>query len=155
MSSSQKHFSSLSALLRESLGDALLPSSETLLDMMTDDVVFEFPYALPGGIRRIEGKAALADYLPRFGELFTMESMALIRAILSDDGQHAVVEFSAKAHANDTGARYDQDYVSVIDLRNGRISRYRDYWNPLIVISATGGADKANAMLGRDDARAP
>lgn len=71
----------------------------------------------------------------------------LDRAILSGDGQHAVLEFSGKAYANASGARYDQDYVSVLDLRGGLISRYSDYWNPLIVLAAADGADKINAIL--------
>ncbi len=37
-----------------------------------------------------------------------------------------------------SGARYDQDYVSVIDFLDGRISCYRDYWNPLIAQAALG-----------------
>ncbi len=151
MSQPQEQFSSLSAILKEGLGDALSQSADTLLDMVTDDILFEFPYGLPDGIRRIEGKAALARYLPKVGKLFTIESMSLMRAILSGDRRHAVLEFSARAHANASGARYDQDYVSVIDLRDGRISRYRDYWNPLIVLSAAGDADQVNAVLTGDD----
>lgn len=147
MSAPKDQFPSLSALLREGLRDRLSADAETLLDMVTEDISFEFPFALPGGIRRVEGKAALAAYLPKVGALFTVEALILDRAILSDDGRHAVLEFTGKAYANATGARYDQDYVSVLDLRDGRIGRYRDYWNPLIVLAAAGGADKVNAAL--------
>jgi ketosteroid isomerase-like protein len=31
----------------------------------------------------------------------------------------------------DTGEPYDQSYVGVLTAREGRITRYRDYWNPL------------------------
>lgn len=99
------------------------------------------------GIERLEGKSALEAYLPKVGELFTVEALILDRAILSGDGRHAVLEFSGKAYANGTGARYDQDYVSVLDLRGGLISRYRDYWIPLIVLAAADGADKVDAVL--------
>lgn len=138
---------SLSALLRAGLGDALAPGAEGLLDMMTEDVSFEFPFALPGGVQRLEGKAALAAYLPKVGVLFTIEGLSLHRTILSGDGRHAVIEFSGKAYANDGGARYDQDYVSVLDLRDGRISRYRDYWNPVILLAAVGDGERLNAVL--------
>lgn len=140
-------FPSLSALLREGLGDALAPDAQTLLDMVTDDIRFEFPFALPDGPKIIEGKQAFADHLPKVADLFTFESMKLDRAFLSADRRNAVVEFSVKAHATGSAARYDQDYVSVIDLREGLISRYRDYWNPLIVLSATGGVDALDAVL--------
>ncbi|SMO81781.1 nuclear transport factor 2 family protein [Paracoccus laeviglucosivorans] len=147
MTTNHDHFPSLSALLRQGLGDAIRPDAAGLLDMMTDDVSFEFPFALPDGLTVIEGKAALADYLPKVGALFTIEAMVLDRAILSADGRHAVLEFTGKAHANKDGARYDQTYVSVIDIEGGLISRYRDYWNPLVVLSATGGADAVIAVL--------
>ncbi|MDH2325575.1 nuclear transport factor 2 family protein [Cereibacter sp. SYSU M97828] len=147
MTTNPDHFPSLSALLRQGLGDALLPDAAGLLDMMTDDVSFEFPFALPNGLTVIQGKAELADYLPKVGELFTIEAMTLDRAILSADGRHAVLEFTSKAHANKDGARYDQTYVSVIDLRDGLIARYRDYWNPLVVLSSAGGPEAVNAVL--------
>ncbi len=147
MTQSSENFPSLSALLRQGIGDRLAPGAETLLDMMADDVSFEFPFALPGGIQRLAGKAALAAYLPKVSELFTIEALTLDSAIISTDGRQAVLEFTGKAHANATGARYDQDYVSVLDLRDGLIVRYRDYWNPLTVLAATDGADAVNAVL--------
>ncbi|WP_226575089.1 nuclear transport factor 2 family protein [Acuticoccus sediminis] len=147
MASTRDQFPSLSALLREGLGDALRPGAETLLDMVTDDISFEFPFALPDGIEVIAGKAALAAYLPKVGKLFTIEALILDRAINSRDGRAGVLEFRSNAYANADGARYDQTYVSVVDLRDGLISRYRDYWNPLVVLSATGGSSAVNAVL--------
>ncbi|HUD94475.1 nuclear transport factor 2 family protein [Sphingobium sp.] len=151
MTQSSENFPSLSALLREGLGDLLAPDAETLLDMMADDVSFEFPFALPDGIERLAGKEALSAYLPKVGELFTIEALILDRAILSADGRHAVLEFTGRAYANATGARYDQDYVSVLDLRDGIIVRYRDYWNPLTVLAAAGGAEAVHAVLRSGD----
>lgn len=147
MTEATDQFPSLSALLREGLGDRLAPDAETLLDMVTEDIAFEFPFAIPGGVTGVQGRAALAEYLPKVGQLFTVEALILERAFVSADGRHAVLEFQGKAHANATGARYDQSYVSVLDLRDGRISRYRDYWNPLTVLAATDGAEAVNAVL--------
>lgn len=152
MTQKADQFPSLSALLREGLGEALQPTGDSFLDLMTDDIDFEFPFFVPGGIKKIEGKQALAEYLPKVGELFTIESMTLDRSILSNNGKHGVLEFTSKAHANDTHRRYDQTYISVVDIRDGLISRYRDYWNPLIVLSATGGAQSVNSVLQGDTA---
>jgi ketosteroid isomerase-like protein len=35
-----------------------------------------------------------------------------------------------------TGKPYNQRYISVIETREGRIVKYRDYWNPLILLRA-------------------
>lgn len=141
-------FNSLLALLRHALGDDLLsPDAETFLDMMTANIVFEFPFPMPNGIRRIEGKAALENYLPKVGAVLSVETLTLERAFISADRTTAVVEFSCKGCNKISGARYDQDYVSVIDLHDGRISRYRDYWNPLIALAAFSDSELANSSL--------
>lgn len=145
-SSNAEPFESLSALLMNALGDDVFSSSaENLLDLMTDDVLFEFPFPMPRGIRSIRGKAALRDYLPKVDAALSIESLSLTRAFLSQDRQTAVVEFSCRGCSKTGDARYDQNYVSLIDLRDGLICRYRDYWNPLIAVAALGQSELANA----------
>lgn len=56
------------------------------------------------------------------------------------------VPFSSRTQ-NATSARYDQDHVSVLDLRGGLIRRYRDDWNPLTVLAA---ADNVNATYDQE-----
>jgi ketosteroid isomerase-like protein len=143
MSKSTDQFPSLSTLLRQALGEALASDADTLLEMCAEDVVFEFPYHPPGFTERLEGRAALETYLPTVSKLISIESMTLKHAFISAEGDAAAIEFSCKGHSPDTGARYDQDYVSIIELKNGRISRYRDYWNPLVVLSALESAPSA------------
>lgn len=146
-SSKPASFSSLSALLRHALGNGLIsPGAETLLDMMTEDVVFEFPFPMPNGIRQIEGKTALEAYLPKVGAALEIETLTLERALISEGGATAVVEFSCKGRSRTGDVRYDQDYVSVLDLRDGKISRYRDYWNPLIALAALGDGELVNVQ---------
>ncbi len=35
-----------------------------------------------------------------------------------------------------TGKPYHQRYISVVQMKDGKIFRFRDYWNPLIVLEA-------------------
>lgn len=143
MSHSIDEFPSLSALLREALGDKLAPNSQTLLEMCSEDVVFEFPYYPPGFTERLEGRTALEAYLPTVSNLISIESMTLHRAFMSSEGDLATIEFSCKGRSLETDARYDQDYVSILELKEGRITRYRDYWNPLIVLAAIANSSSA------------
>ena len=137
-------FESLSGLLMHSFGDAVFSiRPENLLDLMTEDVVFEFPFPLPGGIQSLNGKPALREYLPKVGAALHIESLSLERAFLSEDRQTGVIEFCFKGHSKTSDVRYDQTYVSLIDLRDGLICRYRDYWNPLIAVTALGDTDLA------------
>ncbi len=37
-----------------------------------------------------------------------------------------------------TGKPYLQNYISVIETKDGKIVHYKDYWNPLVVLAALG-----------------
>ncbi|OWU66591.1 nuclear transport factor 2 family protein [Marinibacterium profundimaris] len=133
-------FDSFSDLLRGALGSRLTASQE-MADLFTQDVVFEFPYAPEGLPRRLDGMSALADHLMRLEPMLKLSEFTLHAVHPSDDT--VIFEFSCDGAGISTGLPYDQDYISVVTLRDGRISRYRDYWNPLVALSALGGAQAA------------
>ncbi len=142
---------SFSNLLREALGAALRPDAEGLLDMCDEQIVFEFPYAPAGAVSRLEGKTALADYLPKVGALIVFDDLRLLAVHRADEVGVFVVEFSCRGHGRDTGLPYAQIYISVIHVQDGLIVRYRDYWNPQVLLSAVGGeAALARALNGAE-----
>lgn len=148
MAQSPDPFPSLSALLRDVLGDRLTVSMEAgLLDMVADEIVFEFPYAPPGGVHRLDGKPALAAYLPSVAKLISIDKLETTAVHPCLDPQVVVAEFAASGRGNATGIPYDQRYISVIRTREGRIAHYRDYWNPLVAIAATGGMEALTTDL--------
>lgn len=124
---------------------AQIGSADDLPSLFTDDIVFEFPFAPEGLPCRLEGRDALAGHLAKLGPLLSLGEIELHAVYPS--GDTVIAEFSCKGRGMQTGLLYDQIYISVITLRDGRIARYRDYWNPLIVLSALGGADAANAAF--------
>ncbi|MDA4848580.1 nuclear transport factor 2 family protein [Hoeflea poritis] len=133
---------SFGAMLRVALGDALAADAgEDFLAMCDDDIVFQFPFAPPGTVTEVRGKVRMAAYLPKVGALLAFESMGTPITHAAMDGETFVLEFSCKGSGSETGARYDQNYISVIRVRDGRIVHYRDYWNPLILLEAVGGIE--------------
>ena len=141
MSSPPVQVSSFSELLRAALGDQLDPAAETLLDMVSADIVFEFPYAPAGSIRRLAGKQAVADHLAKFAGQFQLDSFCLHAVHRSTDGVTSVVQFECDGQELATGRPYLQRYISVIRVENGHIIHYQDYWNPQIVLEAMGGVE--------------
>jgi uncharacterized protein len=137
-------FDNFSDLLRAALGDRLA-STDSMLGLFADDVIFEFPYAPEGLPKRLEGKAALAAHLERLGPLLTFGMMELgnVYAV----GETVIFEFSCTGEGVATGAPYNQVYISVVTLREGHIAHYRDYWNPLVVLTALGGTEAAAAAF--------
>ncbi|MEO0439916.1 MAG: nuclear transport factor 2 family protein [Pseudomonadota bacterium] len=140
-------FASFSSLLRAALDDLLEPDAETFLDMVANDIVMEFPYAPPSGVSRVEGKEALAEYLPGAASLITIESMSEPVVHRAQDSGIAILEFTCTGHGTETGIAYDQTYISVVTVTDGYITHYRDYWNPLIALRAMGGDDAIAAAL--------
>lgn len=140
---SDKHaIPSFGAMLRLALGDAIASDAgEDFLSMCAEDIVFQFPFAPAGTVTEVKGKDRLLAYLQKAGSLIDFESMGTPIMHSSNDGETFVLEFSCKASGKDTGVRYDQNYVSIVRVSDGRIVRYRDYWNPLILLEAVGGVD--------------
>ncbi len=58
-------FPHLTSLLRQGVSHALYPNAKSFLDMIAEDIVFEFPYALPDGVQVLNGKKSLKNYLTR------------------------------------------------------------------------------------------
>jgi len=144
-------FSSFSELLRAAMGNLLATDASTFLDMVDDEIVMEFPYAPPGALPRVEGKPALAEYLPHAASLITIDSMSEPVVHHTQNPNVVILEFTCKGYGTDTGVAYNQTYISVVTLADGYITHYRDYWNPLIALRAMGGDDAIAAALKEAD----
>lgn len=106
-----------------------------------EDVEFEAPYA-PGGANRIVGRQDVANYMPVVLEFFTIEELVETAQYRCTDPELVILEFYALNGVGvKTGLPYDQKYINVIRVRNGKIVQYRDYWNPCVVLDAVGGVD--------------
>lgn len=150
MTKGATELSSFSAMLRQALGPLVDADAEGFIDMMAPDGVMEFPYAPPGYVTRIEGRVALADYLAGFGDILAIDRMTEPTVHLTRNPNVVILEFGCIGRGQKTGQPYDQRYISVITLRDGRIVRYLDYWNPLVALAAVGGVDELNAALGKN-----
>lgn len=128
-------------LLMAGLNGLVNGEVEPWLDMFTDDGAMEFPYALEGMPKRIEGREALANHLVRFPDRFDFSSFSDPTFHYSTNPEVMIAEFSCQAQVLSTGRPYNQSYVSVITIRDGKIANYRDYWNPLVALQALGGED--------------
>lgn len=126
----------IAAVLRRALGAALDPEASGFLDMCAEDVVLEFPFAPPGAPTRVEGRAALQAYLAQIGSMIDLKEMTVPTVHASTETGTFVIEFSAAATSRINGRDLTQTYIVVIRTADGRMTHYRDYWNPLVGIAA-------------------
>ena len=117
-----------------------LVDGETYFDFLADDFVFEFPFALPGWPATIEGRAAVIAYFEGYGDRFQLDRADGLVTHLSRDPGVVILEYQSHGHAVPTGGPYSNHYLSVIYIKDRRIVRWRDYWNPVEVLTALGGS---------------
>ncbi|WP_028933599.1 nuclear transport factor 2 family protein [Pseudonocardia spinosispora] len=101
------------------------------LALFHDDVVFEFPFAPPGAPRRLEGKEALTAHVTgRAARRLAAPRVENLTVHQSVDPTTLVAEMTVRGEG---GA--ERPAIAVVSVREGRITLYRDYWNPLDVIN--------------------
>lgn len=120
-----------------SSGDA-----EAWVNVWQEDGVLEFPYGPPGFPAFKKGKADLFEHAQYFLKSFEVQFTDLVFH-LTIDPELVVAEFKSVGKHRETGNSYDQAYINVVHTRDGLIARYRDYWNPLVVIESFGSANDA------------
>lgn len=129
---------SFSSMLKVGLGERIHPAAQTFVDMLADDAVMEFPYAPPGLPSRSFGRAAVHEHLTRLAKLIAFDRMSQPHVHETSDPETTIIEFEGHGRGVVTNEPYDQRYISVVRTAGGRIVQYRDYWNPLAVLSAVG-----------------
>ncbi|MEM8973663.1 MAG: nuclear transport factor 2 family protein [Pseudomonadota bacterium] len=135
----QTRFEGLTDILREGLGHRIYPATDSFLDMFAENCVFEAPYAPPGFIKRIDGRDALERYLDVLPDLVRIDDFFDLRVSEMADPNKVVLEFRGSGEGR-TGAPYDQQWISIIETLDGKITYYADYWDPRITLAATGDA---------------
>ncbi|MDT0484700.1 MULTISPECIES: nuclear transport factor 2 family protein [Streptomyces] len=104
------------------------------MDLWDDNGVFEFPFAPDAWPKRLEGKAAIADYMRGYPDHIDLHDFPYVEIHQTTVAQTIVVEMRAVGRLVETGSPYDMTYIAVVTVEDGRITRYRDYWNPLVVL---------------------
>lgn len=128
------------SMFRRGLESLVSGKPRDWIDMWDDAGTIEFPFAPEGYPQRLSGKANIAAYMNSLPDHLQFFEFPCVR-FHHTTHDVTVVEFSCNGKAVATGRPYRQKYVAVIELtQEGRISVYRDYWNPLVAVNALGRA---------------
>lgn len=123
-------------------------------NMWAEDGKMEFPFGPEGYIKSLDDKTAIREYMREYPEKIRIERLNYLDVYQTLDPGVVVVEFGVDGQALQTGNAYTQRYVAVVSLRDGQITNYRDYWNPLVAIQALGGnAETLAAAFGGETTR--
>lgn len=129
---------SLDAILRGAFGDQLSSGADGFVEMFADDGVLECPFAPPGALRRRAGKQRIADYYERLIAVQGSDGMVLSASYPAAERGLALLEYEGLVRNKRDGGTYRQRYLAVVKARGGRITLFREYWNPLPVVASFG-----------------
>ncbi len=125
---------------------------EEWIDLWSEDGVLEFPFAPAGRRSRYVGKTDILAYMTavaaRMAGRIKSDGLGYFQVRPMLDPQAVSLEMSVKGRILETGAAYEQKYVSIIETKGGKISLYREYWNPLVSMDANGGREAWTAAFG-------
>jgi len=133
-------------MLRRVLGDRLNGEATTFPEMFALDGVLEYPFAPPGLATSLVGRDAIIANFQKIRKLLRIDSVSDVIVYETTDPQVVMIEFSGRGEGLLTRNPYDQRYISVVELQNGQIVRYKDYWNPLALLRTLKGAATIEAL---------
>ena len=107
------------------------------LSCFTDDVVFEAPYYRSDG-PIASGRDAMARTFERMSETFSSIDYEIKRFIPALDPDLVVVEVRGDHEVRANGNHYRNDYLFLVDCRDGRIARIFEYSNPTVYATSVG-----------------
>jgi len=88
-----------------------------------------FSFAPEGFSQRLEGRNAIASGLQIVSDLFSRFEVTATRAVADERGD-VMVEAEGVATLKD-GSPYRNSYVFVMEVRDGTISLWKEYNNPM------------------------
>lgn len=131
---------SLDAILRDALGHRLAPGANGFIDMFATEGVLECPFAPPGALSSLAGKVAIAQYYKRLIAIQGSAGMVLNAIHPAEQGEHALLEYEGMVVNKRDGGSYRQRYLAVVTVSEGRLTLFREYWNPLPLVASFGPA---------------
>lgn len=114
---------------------------DEVIALLDDNVIWEVKFVgkwLPSnGISR--GKQEVAkNCIELFGKMYDTQRLRVLISNMVSDGDTVVIEFSIDGYTA-AGVRYDKvEYVSVVELENGKVKRVREYMDALKAKEAHG-----------------
>ena len=102
---------------------------KALSEIYTPDAVHEFPFAPEGAIRQLVGRDAIAAYMRLLPERIRFGSLSDVR--VHEAGDELIIEATGHHRRIPDDTPRELSYVWFITLRDGQVTHFRDYMNPL------------------------
>jgi ketosteroid isomerase-like protein len=103
------------------------PSRYAFEKFVTEDAVFEYPYA-DEAFRRIEGRKAIGQALPKLRVMASNWSFNGLKLYQTLYPHIFFVEYAAKAYVPATQRIYASRHIARVTVKDGKIADYNELW---------------------------
>ena len=107
-------------------------------DMLAEDVVVDYVITVPGYPRRVVGRDAVAELYRPYGTQLTLDRCFDLAVCHDRERGVIVLEYASEGSVAASGATYANRYISVLTIEGRKVTRWRDYLDPLAVFDALG-----------------
>ena len=97
--------------------------------LVTEDAVFEYPYAAAESARRIEGRAAVAEALRKMPLKASDWKFDDFKLFETPHPDIFFVQYTATAYVPASKQSYEQRYLARVTVRDGKIASYYELWD--------------------------
>jgi ketosteroid isomerase-like protein len=115
--------------------------SSRMLPYFTEDGGWEFPFAPEEfGLffKEVKGAETMQRYfsslMPYMEKLDVGPASTWTAQRIADEVSTYVFTYTGTAIIKATRKVYNQNYIARVELRNGKIHTYREYWNPYVAL---------------------
>jgi uncharacterized protein len=123
-------------IIEEGLGG--LVEEGHFFDLLADDVVFDYVITVPGYPRQVVGRSAVAELYRPYGRTFVLHRCFDLAVHHDREAGVVVLEYASEGRVVATGAVYANRYISVLTIVDRKVTRWRDYLDPIAVFEAVG-----------------
>ncbi len=101
---------------------------DALAQYWHEEIVFEAPFSFTGKPSRTFGKQAVYD---RLSTSYGLVSMAFHITEIYEltDPDRFLIDYDSDGHMLGSGERYQNSYITLVEMRGGLISRFREYYD--------------------------
>ena len=111
---------------------------EDYFDLLADDVVVEYVISVPGYPRRVEGRQGVIDLYRGYDDYMAVHSADNLRVYRDPEASVVVLEYEVHGESAQTGRPYNNRFASIITVKNGKVTHWRDSLDPIAVFDASG-----------------
>ena len=107
-------------------------------DLLAEDVVFDYIITVPNYPPHVVGRAAVAELYRAYGDALTLKRCFDLAVHHDRETGVIVLEYASEGQVVATGAAYANRYISVLTITDRKVTRWRDYLDPIAVFDALG-----------------